>query len=256
MMNDAPAIPRSACPHTSGGTRRCTASRARGAPRCSRRRSGWRRRGTTPLMLAWRPSISDEARAKYQPRPGPRPARPLPGADVLVPQHQHLPRSALGAWPGNVRRGPVPDRAPRRGVHHRPAGGRPEVLKTLATAKHFAVHSGPEADAPRRSTRGSARTICAETYLPHFEMGCAAGAYSVMAPTTASTARRVASPTCCARRCAGVEVRRLRRRRLRRGRRHLGRTTSSSRRSRRRRPPRCARDRPHCGNGFRRSGGR
>ena len=32
----------------------------------------------------------------------------------LGPQHQHLPRSPLGPWPRNLRRGSVPDGPPRR----------------------------------------------------------------------------------------------------------------------------------------------
>ena len=45
-----------------------------------------------------------------------RAARPLPGPDLLVAEHQHLPRPALGPRPGDLRRGPVPHRAHGRRV--------------------------------------------------------------------------------------------------------------------------------------------
>ncbi|MBK5270145.1 MAG: glycoside hydrolase family 3 C-terminal domain-containing protein, partial [Bacteroidia bacterium] len=59
-------------------------------------------------------------------------------------------------------------------------GDDPKYFKTIATVKHFAVHSGPE---PERHTFGvspSERDF-RETYLPQFEMGIKEGkAYSVM----------------------------------------------------------------------------
>ncbi len=59
-------------------------------------------------------------------------------------------------------------------------GDDPKYLKTIATAKHYAVHSGPE---PLRHTFDavpSERDLW-ETYLPHFEMAVRdGGAYSVM----------------------------------------------------------------------------
>jgi len=47
-------------------------------------------------------------------------------------------------------------------------GDDPKVLKVVATAKHFAVHSGPEADRHRFDARVSDRDL-RETYLPAFE---------------------------------------------------------------------------------------
>jgi beta-glucosidase len=59
-------------------------------------------------------------------------------------------------------------------------GDDPKYLKTIATAKHFAVHSGPE---PSRHTFDAVvddRDL-RETYLPHFEAAIReGGAYSVM----------------------------------------------------------------------------
>jgi beta-glucosidase len=47
-------------------------------------------------------------------------------------------------------------------------GNDPRYLKTVATAKHFAVHSGPEADRHVFDARPSAHDL-ADTYLPQFE---------------------------------------------------------------------------------------
>ncbi len=59
-------------------------------------------------------------------------------------------------------------------------GDDPHYLKLVATPKHFAVHSGPEADRHRFDARVSERDL-RETYLPAFE-ACVkeAGAASVM----------------------------------------------------------------------------
>jgi beta-glucosidase len=47
-------------------------------------------------------------------------------------------------------------------------GNDPHYWKTIATAKHFAVHSGPEADRHQFDAQVSAHDL-ADTYLPHFE---------------------------------------------------------------------------------------
>jgi len=59
-------------------------------------------------------------------------------------------------------------------------GDDPKYLKVIATAKHFAVHSGPE---PGRHTFDAVVTdkVLFETYLPHFEAAIReGGAFSVM----------------------------------------------------------------------------
>ena len=45
--------------------------------------------------------------------------------DVLLAEHQHLPRPALGPRAGDLRRGSLPLRPPRGRLHHRHAGRRP-----------------------------------------------------------------------------------------------------------------------------------
>jgi beta-glucosidase len=59
-------------------------------------------------------------------------------------------------------------------------GDDPHYFKTIATVKHFAVHSGPEPERHFFDARPSERDF-RETYLPQFEMGIKeGGAFSVM----------------------------------------------------------------------------
>ncbi|MES2176768.1 MAG: glycoside hydrolase family 3 C-terminal domain-containing protein [Gemmatimonadota bacterium] len=59
-------------------------------------------------------------------------------------------------------------------------GDDPKYFKTIATVKHFAVHSGPESDRHVFDAVVSERDL-RETYLPHFEVGIREGkAYSLM----------------------------------------------------------------------------
>jgi beta-glucosidase len=59
-------------------------------------------------------------------------------------------------------------------------GDDPDHLKTVATVKHFAVHSGPEPDRHHFDAVVGERDF-RETYLPHFEAGIrAGGSYSLM----------------------------------------------------------------------------
>ncbi len=59
-------------------------------------------------------------------------------------------------------------------------GDDPKYFKTIATVKHFAVHSGPEPERHSFDARIDEKDF-RETYLPQFEMGIKEGkAYSVM----------------------------------------------------------------------------
>ncbi|HEV2671653.1 MAG TPA: glycoside hydrolase family 3 C-terminal domain-containing protein [Gemmatimonadales bacterium] len=71
-------------------------------------------------------------------------------------------------------------------------GDDPKYLKTVATVKHFAVHSGPE---PARHTFDAvvSERDLRESYLPHFEAGIReGGAYSLMCAYN----RVLGSPAC------------------------------------------------------------
>jgi beta-glucosidase len=59
-------------------------------------------------------------------------------------------------------------------------GDDPKYFKTIATVKHFAVHSGPEPERHSFDAVTDERDF-RETYLPQFEMGIKEGkAYSLM----------------------------------------------------------------------------
>ena len=75
-------------------------------------------------------------------------------------------------------------------------GDNPHYWKTIATAKHFAVHSGPEVDRHTFDARVSAHDL-ADTYLPHFEAAVRNGRVaSVMAAYNAVDGEAcAASPT-------------------------------------------------------------
>ena len=75
-------------------------------------------------------------------------AADLRGADDLVAQHQHLPRSALGAGAGDLRRRPVSDRAARRRLRHRSARARSGASQG---DRHAQAFRGPQR--PRGRTR-------------------------------------------------------------------------------------------------------
>jgi beta-glucosidase len=75
---------------------------------------------------------------------------------------------------------------------HGMQGDDPKYLKTVATVKHFAVHSGPE---PARHTFDAvvSERDLRESYLPHFEAGIReGGAYSLMCAYN----RVLGSPAC------------------------------------------------------------
>src|SRR5205814_2347516 len=76
-------------------------------------------------------------------------------------------------------------------------GDDPKYMKVVATAKHFAVHSGPEADRHHFDVQPSERDLY-ETYLPAFQAlvqeGHAAsvmGAYNRINGESASASRRL-----------------------------------------------------------------
>ncbi|MEP7267220.1 MAG: glycoside hydrolase family 3 C-terminal domain-containing protein [Saprospiraceae bacterium] len=71
-------------------------------------------------------------------------------------------------------------------------GDDPNYFKTIATVKHFAVHSGPEPERHEFNAIASLKDMN-ETYLPQFEMGIKEGkAYSIMCAYN-----RVNGEACC-----------------------------------------------------------
>jgi len=74
-------------------------------------------------------------------------------------------------------------------------GDHPDLLKTAACAKHFAVHSGPEAERHGFNAQPTAKDL-AETYLPAFEKLVRAGVEAVMGAYN----RTLDEPCCASRR--------------------------------------------------------
>lgn len=132
------------------------------------------------LMHEVATAISDEARAKHH---------------EFASRGQHRRYQGLTFWSPNINifrdprwgrgqetYGEDPYLTARIGVEFVKAmqGDDPKYLKLVATAKHFAVHSGPEADRHRFDVRPSERDLY-ETYLPAFRaLIQEGGAYSVM----------------------------------------------------------------------------
>ncbi|MEO7998125.1 MAG: glycoside hydrolase family 3 C-terminal domain-containing protein [Gemmatimonadaceae bacterium] len=133
-----------------------------------------------PLMFRTATTISDEARAKYH---------------EYIRNDSHGRYQGLTFWSPNINlfRDPRWGRGQEtygedpfltgqlavqfvRGLQ----GDDPKYFKTVATVKHFAVHSGPEPERHEFNAVVSERDL-RESYLPHFEKGIKqARAYSIM----------------------------------------------------------------------------
>jgi len=180
LMNDSPAIDRLGIPAYNWwneclhGVAR--AGRATVFPEAIGLAATW----DTNLMLRVATAISDEARAKHH---------------EALRRGEHSIYEGLTFWTPNINLfrdprwgrgmetyGEDPYLTGRMAVAFIKGlqGDDPKYLKTVSTAKHFAVHSGPE------STRHTFDAVVSDTdlyesYLPHFEAAIKeGGAYSVM----------------------------------------------------------------------------
>src|SRR5690242_6413415 len=180
MMNDAPAIARLGVPAYNWWNERlhgvARAGRATVFPETVGVAGTW----DDALVLRMATAISDEARAKHH---------------EFVRRGKHDIYQGLTFWTPNINL----FRDPRWGRGMETYGedpyltGRmavalikglegddPKYLKTVATAKHYAVHSGPESSRHVFDAVVSEEDL-RETYLPHFEMAIKDGrAESVM----------------------------------------------------------------------------
>ena len=124
--------------------------------------------------------ISDEARAKYQEYLRTDSHKRYQGLTIWSPNINIFRDPRWGR--GQETYGEDPYLTGRLAVHfiHGLQGDDPKYFKTIATVKHFAVHSGPELDRHQFDAVVSERDL-RETYLPQFEMGIReGGAYSLM----------------------------------------------------------------------------
>ncbi len=180
MMNTAPAIERLGIPEYNWWNE-CLHGVARAGlatvfPQAIGLAAAW----DEPLMLKIATAISDEARAKH---------------GNFVSNGKRFIYEGLTFWSPNINifrdprwgrgqetYGEDPYLTGRLGVQFVKGlqGDDPEYFKTIATVKHFAVHSGPESERHHFDAVTDERDF-RETYLPQFEMCVKEGkAYSVM----------------------------------------------------------------------------
>ena len=180
MMNAAPAVPRLGIPEYNWWNE-CLHGVARAGlatvfPQAIGMAAAW----DQDMQLRIATAISDEARAKHH---------------DFVRKGQRLIYEGLTFWSPNVNifrdprwgrgqetYGEDPYLTGRLAVQFVKGlqGDDPNYFKTIATVKHFAVHSGPEPERHFFDARADERDF-RETYLPQFEMAIKEGkAYSVM----------------------------------------------------------------------------
>jgi beta-glucosidase len=134
-----------------------------------------------PLVRRVATAISDEARAKYNLAQGRRQQGRYHGLTFFSPNVNIFRDPRWGR--GQETFGEDPTLTGEMGVAFIGGmqGDDSRWLKTVATAKHFAVHSGPEADRHAFDARVSPHDL-ADTYLPQFEAAVRRGRVaSVMA---------------------------------------------------------------------------
>ena len=168
LMNDAPAIPRLGVPAYEWWNE-CLHGVARaGAATVFPQAIGMAASFDTPLMREVATAISDEARAKHHEfaRRGQR-AR-YQGLTFWSPNINIFRDPRWGR--GQETYGEDPYLTARMGVEFVKGlqGDDPRYLKVVATAKHYAVHSGPEDDRHDFDAHPSERDLY-ETYLPAFQ---------------------------------------------------------------------------------------
>jgi beta-glucosidase len=197
LMNDAPAVPRLGIPAYEWWNE-CLHGVARaGAATVFPQAIGMAASFDKALMREVASAISDEARAKHH---------------EFVRRGQRGRYQGLTFWSPNINifrdprwgrgqetYGEDPYLTARMGVEFVRGlqGDDPRYLKVVATAKHFAVHSGPEPDRHHFDARPSERDLF-ETYLPAFralvqEGGAASvmGAYNRVNGESASASQRL-----------------------------------------------------------------
>ena len=223
LMNDAPAIPRLGMPAYNWWNEALHGVARAGTATVFPQAIGMAASFDTALMTRVATAIGDEGRAKH---------------------HEFVRRGERGIYRGltfwspniNIFRDPRwgrgqetygedPYLTARMGVAFVKAlqGDDPKYWKTVATAKHYVVHSGPEADRHTFDVSPSERDLH-ETYLPAFQslvqeakVASVMGAYNRVNGESASASPRFLGQILRTR----LGLRRLRRVRLRIDRRHL-----------------------------------
>ncbi|HVY37772.1 MAG TPA: glycoside hydrolase family 3 C-terminal domain-containing protein, partial [Polyangia bacterium] len=134
-----------------------------------------------PLVQRVAVAISDEARAKYNLAQGRRQQGRYHGLTFFSPNINIFRDPRWGRGQETFGEDPTLTATMAVAFISGMQGDDPRWLKTVATAKHFAVHSGPEADRHAFDARVSPHDL-ADTYLPQFEAAVRRGRVaSVMA---------------------------------------------------------------------------
>ena len=197
LMNDAPAIPRLNVPAYEWWNE-CLHGVARaGAATVFPQAIGLAATFDRPLLREVATAISDEARAKHHEfaRRGER--KRYQGLTFWSPNINIFRDPRWGR--GQETYGEDPYLTARMGVEFVRGlqGDDPRYLKLVATAKHFAVHSGPESDRHHFDVHPSERDLH-ETYLPAFRalvrearVASVMGAYNRVNGESASASQRL-----------------------------------------------------------------
>jgi len=180
MMNAAPAIQRLGVPEYNWWNE-CLHGVARAGlatvfPQAIGMGASW----DEDMMLRVSTAISDEARAKHHDFAGKGKRLIYQGLTFWSPNVNIFRDPRWGR--GQETYGEDPFLTGRLSVQFIKGlqGDDPKYYKTIATVKHFAVHSGPEPERHFFDAQADERDF-RETYLPQFEMGIKEGkAYSVM----------------------------------------------------------------------------
>jgi beta-glucosidase len=197
LQNDAAAIPRLDVPAYEWWNEALHGVARAGAATVFPQAIGMAATFDTPLMTEVATAISDEARAKHQ---------------EFVRRDQRKRYQGLTFWSPNINifrdprwgrgqetYGEDPYLTARMGVAFVKAlqGDDPKYRKVDATAKHYAVHSGPEADRHHFDVHPSERDLW-ETYLPAFRalvqeghVAAVMGAYNRVNGESASGSHRL-----------------------------------------------------------------
>jgi beta-glucosidase len=180
MMNDSPAIPRLDIPAYNWWNESLHGVARAGLATVFPQAIGLAAMWDTDQMFRVATAISDEARAKYNDDIRLNKRNIYQGLTFWTPNINLFRDPRWGR--GMETYGEDPFLTGRLAVAFIKGmqGDDPKYLKTIATAKHFAVHSGPE---PSRHTFDAVidERDLRQTYLPHFEAAIReGGAYSVM----------------------------------------------------------------------------
>jgi len=197
LQNDAPAIPRLDVPAYEWWNEALHGVARAGAATVFPQAIGLAATFDVPLMTEVATAISDEGRAKHQEFAGRGQRKRYQGLTFWSPNINIFRDPRWGR--GQETYGEDPWLTSRMGVAFVKAmqGDDPKYRKVDTTAKHFAVHSGPEADRHQFDVHPSERDLW-ETYLPAFRalvqeghVAAVMGAYNRVNGESASGSHRL-----------------------------------------------------------------